>query len=217
MLTASDAGQVRRNGLFGVIRLRQHQRKRRAGGNGPPGQREQLVRDGARSDDRVAPRIGGDQLRQQLNAQAMRVAGNGVDPQCRPCWPVGGRPPSTPPLCWPAGGRPPLTPPLTVTRGHAVTSSGAGSTGGRPVRGHGPCSECMRTSASKTDIVFAARPLALSGRWHAPRPATSWMTCWAERSTSMPGRPNAIRRMHSASTGRPNLQGPHCPALCPAR
>ena len=57
--------------------------KNRTDGHCPPGVVEEIVRDGARRDDRIAPVIELDQLGQQLGAHPVPVAGDPVDGEGR--------------------------------------------------------------------------------------------------------------------------------------
>src|SRR5580698_284297 len=122
------------------------QREGRAGRHRAPGQRNQLVRHRAGGDDRVAPRVGGDELGQQLNAQAMGLAGDRVHPQPRAA--LAHRP-------WLPG------------------SVGMGSMGDALARAHGPPRAWARTSSPNTSSALAASTAAPSGRWQAPRPVMS--------------------------------------------
>src|SRR5579859_4724993 len=62
----------------------QPQRQQRAGGHRPAGVRQQVPGDGAWFDDRVAPVVEADPLRQQFGAEAAAVTPGAVDPELQP-------------------------------------------------------------------------------------------------------------------------------------
>src|SRR6476659_4070233 len=64
-----------------VILPAQQEGERRARRDRPPSVPEERRRHRARSHDRVAPRVQGDQLGQQFGAHPVRLAGDRVDPQ----------------------------------------------------------------------------------------------------------------------------------------
>src|SRR5580693_907146 len=190
-----------------------------AGVDGAAGQGEQVGGHRAGADQRVAPRVGGDQLGQQFDADTVRLARDRVDPQLRSAVPaVSALPavsvlPAVPAVpAVPAHGRPPAAPARS-----GAPASGSGSTGARAARPHGPRSACCRRSAAKTRRALATMLAAPSGRWQAPRPRTRSSSSRVQRSTSPDGRANATWLMASARAGRPFVQGPHCPALWAAR
>ena len=74
-----EAAGKRRTRSAGSGAVAQVQRKRGTRRCGPPREREQTVRHHARSNDRIAPLVEHDQLRQQLRTGAMTCARDAID------------------------------------------------------------------------------------------------------------------------------------------
>src|SRR4029079_8618676 len=195
-----------------VARLRRSSAPRVAGeperehgthGDGPSGVVEQGVGDAAGADHGVAPVVEIDQLRQQLRAHPVAVAGDPVDDE-----PLGRRVPR------PSLGPVDLVPAAVGGAGHQATLRPVAARGWGWLQWRWCWWSCH--SSLKVRSELNSWPIAPSGWRQAPRPAI----CSAQRArrarAARSRRPSAIRAAASAIARSPKTHGPHWAALWPA-
>src|SRR6185312_5046710 len=150
---------------------------------------EKLLRNRALVDDRVAPVVELDPLREQLGADAVPRARDRVHLE---------------------------VPVQTAALFAKCSASPKRRVVGRRQERQGPWRSCSDSSSANTLIPLRRKRTAPSGRWQAPRRGRSPVQRSSRSQASAGARPAAISASRPARAGRPWLHGPHWPALSAA-